>query len=70
MRFDQFLKLTFGRIIVLLAELLQRLLRSGAQCSATLVSLAVAQQLLVETEDNRRMLIDASEVLTVIGKGK
>jgi cell fate regulator YaaT (PSP1 superfamily) len=29
----------------------------------------LAQQLLVETEDNRRLLIDASEVLSVINKG-
>lgn len=29
----------------------------------------LAQQLLVETEDNRRVLIEADEVLTVIGKG-
>ena len=28
----------------------------------------LAQQLLVETEDNRRLLIDASEVLTVLGR--
>ena len=28
----------------------------------------LAQQLLVETEDNRRLLIDASDVLTVVGR--
>jgi cell fate regulator YaaT (PSP1 superfamily) len=28
----------------------------------------LAQQLLIETEDHRRMLIDASEVLTVLGR--
>ena len=30
----------------------------------------LAQQLLVETEDNRRALIDASEVLSVIRRGQ
>ena len=29
----------------------------------------LAGQLLVETEDHRRLMIDASEVLTVLGRG-
>jgi cell fate regulator YaaT (PSP1 superfamily) len=53
-------------------ELLGKLPRIGARIvtrdgQATVLNHEIlAQQLLVETEDNRRMLIDASEVLSVI----